>query len=108
MAVFEDYYDDLTEIIGEVDENCFAALAGKLYAKKIIAKGEKISAIKKGLIQGAQKLINAVIRYVKGVKGLERDRTDTVLDLMYRCEWLGDIVEKMRGKIICCTCRCCL
>ena len=47
MAVFEEHYDKLTETIGEVDPNCFAAFAGKLYTKKIIGKDQKISAIAK-------------------------------------------------------------
>ena len=98
MAVFEAYYDELSNTIGNVGDNSFASFAGKLFAKKVIDMQEKRSATRQGLVPGAQELLNGVMRYVKGVKREEKDRTKKVLEIMDTVEWLKDLVKKMRGE----------
>ena len=98
MAVFEAYFDELSDTIGNASGNSFSSFAGKLFAKKVIDMQDKNSATKEGLVPGAQKLLNCVIRYVKGKKRAEKDRTEKVLEIMDTVEWLKDLVEKMRGE----------
>ena len=95
MAVFEEYYDTLTDLIGNVDENSFCQVAGKLYAKKIIDQAQKNKAIKEGLMLGAQIIINRVISYVRQKD--EAERTAKVLTVLGEVEWLKDNVTKMKG-----------
>lgn len=103
MAVFRKYYDELTGTIGNVSENCFTDFAGKLFANFIIIMNQKSSATKKGLVPGAQELIDAVITYVTGIEQEEKDRTRKVLEIMETVEWLRDIVHRMRESWYSCN-----
>ncbi len=95
MAVFEEYYDTLTDLIGSVDGNSFCRVAGKLFAKKIIDQAQKNKATKEGLVPGAQILISCIISYVRQKD--EAERTAKVLTVLGEVEWLKDSVTKMKG-----------
>ena len=101
MAVFREKkrYSKLTRIIGGVGDNSLTQLAGILYGGEIIDQHQKNDAIRNGLLKGAGQLIDHVIEYAERVEGRDR-RIQTVLDLMYECEWLRDIVREMRGEYI--------
>ena len=94
MAVFREYYDGLTRLISTQPENCFSELAGKLYSNYIITMLKKKDATRKGLMPGAQILMDAVLEYVT----LGKKEEEEVLRIMNEVEWLQHIIQRMRGQ----------